>query len=391
MKDTGLLPTDNLALESRSRVDRCVRLLQEDYHRQSEHLHPDDVSRLLSRLSLSPNESIWVWASLAQTGIDVEGLEVREESTKGLGNVIRPNDAESTNGRPELSYGFHQLLSHEQEIQLGRRVRTGRDVASSHFGAPNEETQRQLVASGQAARAQLVLSNIRLVIHYAKHHAKLTTIPMEDLVQDGIIGLFRAIDKYDPERGFRFSTYASWWVNQSISRSIVSTGRTVRIPNHMLARLVRLQRKQRRLGNRLHRHPTSKELADELGWDVSDVELLLQIQLDTYSLDSDQGKIESNRNTRWFQSAPESPSAELERRELGRIVEHVLATLDKRSRRVLTLRFGLLGNKPRTLEQIGKSFKLTRERIRQIEKKALERLEARPRGELLRQFTAFAD
>jgi RNA polymerase nonessential primary-like sigma factor len=224
------------------------------------------------------------------------------------------------------------------------------------------------------------------VIHWAKKHELATSIPLEDLVQEGILGLFRAIDKYDPERGFRFSTYATWWINQSISRAIQNTGRTVRVPSHMFGRLRKLKRKRRRLANRLQRFPDEVELARELGWDISDVCLLLHVERDTKSLD--QSSDDSGKNGfGWRLRSPiKSPDATAEQMELQRIISKVLKTLDERSRHILILRYGLNGRRPRTLEQVGEKYGVTRERIRQIEKRALEKISSGPRGALLREY-----
>jgi RNA polymerase sigma factor (sigma-70 family) len=244
----------------------------------------------------------------------------------------------------------------------------------------------RIIEAGDLARAQLIMSNIRLVIHYAKQQAGMTSLSVDDLVQEGILGLFRAVEKYDPERGFRFSTYATWWINQYIARAIEITGRTIRIPSNVLGRLHELQKKRRRLAIALRRKPASQELAYELGWPVADVEFLLGIEHDVRSLDNELPSSDGDTLRHRVRSPVESPTKAAERHELERIVRRVLETLDRRSARILALRFGLNGRSPQTLERIAKKFGVTRERVRQIEKQALEKISRGTRRSLLRPF-----
>lgn len=367
--------------ESERRVARCVAMLEDDYYRQSKYLHADDVHRLASRLS--PQESISVWENLVSKSIAVSGL--KEDTTEA--SVKTDEDRFASQEPWPTEYNTHKLLSHEQEIQLGRRVRAGFAAQDTGFSVLAGQEHEYIISSGESAKAKLILSNVRLAIHCARKHIPRTTLALEDLVQEGILGLFRAAEKYDPERGFKFATYATWWVNQCIQRAIETTGRTVRVPSHMFDRLRDLRRKRKQLNGKLRRRPSAVELARELGWDLAGVSLLLQIERDTKSLDQPTATgAGENGFARRMPSRAESPVVAAERKELKRIIVTVLSTLDERARSILVLRFGLDGKKPKTLEQVGKKFGVTRERIRQIEKRALEKISGGSQGAILREY-----
>jgi RNA polymerase primary sigma factor len=242
-----------------------------------------------------------------------------------------------------------------------------------------------VIAAARAARARLILANLRLVSYCAKQHALTTCIPFEDMVQEGILGLLRAVEKYDPERGFRFSTYATWWIQQFIMRSIADRGRVIRIPVHIADKLRRLRKKTRRLTNRIGRPPTADQLAREIGCDIAEVNFLLSVETEVRSLDGSNDPDTQRTHIR-SSGRNESPVKLVEHAELKDAIEKVLNSLTPRSRKVLILRFGLLGNKPRTLEQVGRRIGVSRERVRQIEKKALEQIAGTYRGEVLRPF-----
>lgn len=374
----------NLALqESLGRVRRCVKMLEDDYCRQSHYLHVDDVNRLVSRLDLSSQESLSVWEQLVENNISISGLG--EESKKTEAKTENCN----INGNKTWlhTYCMYELLSHPEEIQLGRRIRAGKAAQEAEFSILSGEEQQKIIKLGAAARSRLITSNLRLVISLAKRYALGSTLTLEDLVQEGIIGLFRAVDKYDPELGFKFSTYATWWISQSISRAIENTGRNVRLPSNIISRLRALRTKRKKLSAKLRRKPSISELIRELGWDSFEVSLLIQIERDTKSLDySSPGTTEDNCISRSIQSRIESPVVAAESRELQKIIFKVLSILDKRSRGILILRFGLNGEVPCTLEEVGKKYGVTRERIRQLELKALNKISNDDRSSILREY-----
>lgn len=373
---------DEQAMSEKAR--RCIALLQDDFERQSNYLHFDDVNRMISRLQLKAEDVAFVWESLAASNIVVDGLEPEDHETAKA--PAEDESCESDNWDTG-GYGDHRLLNHSQEIQLGRRVQAGQQATAAEKLSGGSNDYDRIVQLGENAKATLILSNIRLVNHAATKFSRVTLIPFEDLVQEGILGLFRAVEKYDPERGFRFSTYATWWINQRISRSICNTGRTVRIPVHMMKQLRKLKRKRRSLRDELGRKPFPSELSKELGLELSEIALLTQIAKDAMQLDVSKSPAEFNTDRRGLRSRPVSPESQAEQKELKGIVEDSLEMLDERSKMIVTKRFGLDGKKPKTLKQLGKHLGITRERVRQIQKRALEKIsQGEHRGELREYF-----
>jgi RNA polymerase sigma factor (sigma-70 family) len=371
-------------------VDRCVKSLLDDYARQGNHLGLDDVTRVLSRRKLTPELSSTVWERLAAAGITIERLDAdlqAYDESRGRGGRTVPDApirARPGSDRSELDYPHHRLLDHEREIQLARRFQAARNLGERWD--PNGNYDSPIVESGRKAREELILSNIRLVFSCAKAFTETTSLAFDDLVQEGILGLLRAVDRYDPEKGFRFSTYATWWINQSIGRALNNDGHIIRVPSHVLARIRQLNRKKRRLSQRLRREPSARELAHELGWEIKKVNFLLQIKKDAQPIqDVLEGRAESKQRAPLFAKS-EPPTRAVEREELKSVVSHVLSSLDARAQRILVYRFGLLGEKPRTLQQVGRRLGITRERVRQIEKKALQRIAHSGHGRELRPY-----
>jgi RNA polymerase primary sigma factor len=278
------------------------------------------------------------------------------------------------------------LLTAEQEVTIALRIEAGllADEALMEGAAPeDEEDLRLLVALGEEARQTLIQSNLRLVVAMAKRYTG-HGLSMLDLVQEGNLGLMRAVEKFDYQRGFKFSTYATWWIRQSISRAIADQGRTIRIPVHVVEAVQRAVRQQRRMFQDLGRLPTLDELAEELDVTVERARDLLLWAADPVSLDSAVGDgadgvladlVSDDDAT----SVLESVSDEFIRGD----VATALACLGERERSIIALRFGLHDGQPRTLEELGALFGVTRERVRQIEVKALEKLRRDPRAEML--------
>jgi RNA polymerase primary sigma factor len=361
-------------------VSRCYEMLLDDFYRQSRYLHVDDITRVSSRLQLSFPQVLTVWARLSSQGVTPDGIDQQEQGQASNNSKHHPNQ-----GYPAC-YVSHQLLNHHDEILLARRLRAGTDGSEATNGTEMPDSYREIVRSAQAAKAKLILSNIRLVVSCAKKLEVNTSIPLDDLIQEGILGLFRAVSKYDPERGFRFATYATWWINQTITRAIETTDRQIRVPVNQLNRLRVLRIRRSKLMARLRRHPSPAEIASETGFELSEVMLLLQIECDTQSLDAAPLDGEKPLQRTKLQSKIESPVAQVERLELLDYIRNALRTLDKRSRFVLVLRFGLDGLKPRTLDQVGTQLGVTRERVRQLEKRALKRISSGRFAPILRQY-----
>jgi RNA polymerase sigma factor (sigma-70 family) len=271
----------------------------------------------------------------------------------------------------------HQLLTAADEVALGRAIAVGREarIALIHT-RPVSEAERlrleALVAAGDAARERFIAANLRLVVSIAKRY-QTTAMPLSDVIQEGNLGLMRAVEKFEAERGFKFSTYATWWIRQAITRAIADKGRTIRVPAHVTEALGVLSRTGTTLQRQLGREPTIEELAEATGLRPDRVVDYQSAVHETVSLSApineEQGEL-ADVLEHDVQTPFDAAATKLEHEAL----DAVLALLSDRERVVLRLRFGLDGAVPRTLEDVGREFALTRERIRQIEAKALTKL-----------------
>lgn len=232
---------------------------------------------------------------------------------------------------------------------------------------------RWIESAGRDAGEMLTNSNLRLVVSIARKYQN-RGLPMLDLVQEGNLGLMRAVEKFDPHRGFKFSTYATWWVRQAVTRALADQGRTIRLPVHVVERLQQLGSAERELHRRLDREASPDEIADELGWSIQNVEALLQQRQHTVSLETPVGD-ENSTLEDFVQDTGGWATDEMAIRMVTR--QNVLDAMDElppRLRLVLTLRFGFYDDRPRTLEEVGMELGVTRERVRQLERQALDKL-----------------
>jgi RNA polymerase sigma factor (sigma-70 family) len=271
----------------------------------------------------------------------------------------------------------HTLLTGADEVTLGRAIATGRDAAAAlaagrRLADGERRRLEQLVADGDAARERFIAANLRLVVSIAKRY-QTHAMPLQDVIQEGNLGLMRAVEKFEPERGFKFSTYATWWIRQAITRAIADKGRTIRVPAHVSEALSSMARTSITLQRQLGREPTIMELADATGLRpdrVADYQVAVHETVSMSAPLGDEGELADLLADPDVETPFDAAATTLEREAL----EGVLALLSERERAVLRMRFGLDGAMPRTLEDVGREFALTRERIRQIEAKALTKL-----------------
>jgi RNA polymerase primary sigma factor len=334
-------------------------------------LNYDEIASVLEDVELSKEQV----EDFCRYLID-HGVELVEGETHKQPPQERPEPEEEMAPKLDLSVepsldslrlylraiGRVPLLSADQEVYLAKRIERG----------------------DMSAKTQMIEANLRLVVSIAKSYLG-RGLSFLDLIQEGSLGLIRAVEKFDYRKGYKFSTYATWWIRQGVTRAIADKARTIRIPVHMVEKLNKVVHVQRQLVQQLARDPSVQEIAEGVEMTTEEVREILHMAQHPVSLerpvgDDQDAKLADFVKDEQTESALESASVSLRRDNLGR----VLASLPERERQVLELRFGLRGTQPCTLEQIGSAFNLTRERIRQIENNTLKKLKSMPEAQALR-------
>lgn len=356
-----------------------------------------DYDRLFNKLSddfeiIEPNDNEENEEDIAEPNLaDVEEIDI--STYDQLPANLKVDD-------PVRMYlkeiGKIPLLSLDEETELANLVIEGRKAkeelekieADDQNSVPIEEYNRLLSISDAAddAKDKLVNANLRLVVSIAKRYLS-RGLQFLDLIQEGNMGLIKAVDKFDPSKGFKFSTYATWWIRQAITRAVADQARTIRIPVHMVETINKLVRVQRQLVQELSREPSPEEVAERMEISVEKVQQIQRIAQEPISLESPVGEEEdSSLGDFVFDPHALDPYEYTAKMKLREELDSVLATLTEREERVLRLRFGLIDGRQRTLEEVGKEFNVTRERIRQIEAKALRKLKHPSRSKKLKDF-----
>ncbi len=335
------------------------------------YLTPDDVIEGFPDMEVEPDQMFRIFQAFNEMGIDVSDserdFEEKEDADEDMLMEIEMMDSVSLDDPVRMylkEIGRVSLLTAQDEVYLAKRIEAG----------------------DMEAKQQLTEANLRLVVSIAKKYIG-RGMSFLDLIQEGNMGLIRAVEKFDYHKGYKFSTYATWWIRQAITRAIADQARTIRIPVHMVETINKLVRVSRRLLQELGREPTDDEIAEEMGITPEKVREIVKVSQDPVSLETPIGEEEDSHLGDFVEDKEAvAPADAASLTMLHNEVEDILDTLTPRERRVLQLRFGLIDGHQRTLEEVGKRFGVTRERIRQIEAKALRKLRHPSRSKKLRDY-----
>jgi RNA polymerase primary sigma factor len=376
----------------------------------------DDGDQTASSMEFSQSRSMTLDQRLEQGEFEADTSSIRRLSQKtsspdALRGIIGPRNQRKTTGRassytssdhgggagdPVHAYlkeiGKVPLLDASNEVSLATLIERGNDAADL-LNEPDPERSnaerarlRSAIFAGQQAKDALIEANLRLVVSIAKRYRN-RGLAFLDLIQEGNLGLMRAVEKFDYTKGFKFSTYATWWIRQAITRALADQGRTIRLPVHMVESINKVSRVQRQLIQEFGREPTIEEIAGRVEFPIDRVREVQRINQDTVSLEQPIGDEEDFSLSDLIEDrAAEVPDDVATRTMLHAAVRDALATLPQREREVMELRFGLDDGRVRTLEEVGKAFGVTRERIRQIESKTLAKLRHPDAAQPLRDF-----
>jgi len=311
---------------------------------------------------------------------DIEGLEALYERFDAVninviesGRVFEDKEVKELEEKKRIASEFEETASDSVQMYL-------KEIGKYPLISGEEEVElaKKIERGDEAARQKLALSNLRLVVSIAKKYVgRSANLTLLDLIQEGNIGLFKAVEKFDFKKGFKFSTYATWWIRQAITRALADQARTIRIPVHMVETINKYQQVVRRLVQELGRDPLSEEVASEMGMDVEKIRYIQKISQDTVSLEAPvgDGKEEDSSLADFIPDEDViAPPVSAARKILKGYINEIISDLTPREQKILDMRFGLSDGVTHTLEEVGKVFSVTRERIRQIEAKALEKI-----------------
>ncbi|MFQ5856584.1 MAG: sigma-70 family RNA polymerase sigma factor [Anaerolineae bacterium] len=362
------------------------------------HLTIDDIVEAASQLDEHMESLDRLFEILADEGIEIysNGHEITSPHELAL-QKEEQGALEFVDSDDTVSLYFRDvrpipLLARDQEVELAKRIERGEKAkqrlaeAGDQLDFAERARLEAEIQQGRDAFQELVSSNFRLVISIAKKYMG-HGVPMLDLIQEGNLGLIRAAEKFDYRKGYKFSTYATWWIRQAVTRALADQGRTIRIPVHMKDRIQRLSRLSHELELELGRRPTPEEIAEEVDLSLGQVKLALDAAKRPLSLEKPVGDEEDSELGDFIEGDDlPDPSEEVDLTLLSEEIEDLLSTLTPREARILTMRYGLSGGHEYTLKEVGKKFGLTRERIRQIEQEALRKLRHPRRSRRLRAY-----
>jgi RNA polymerase primary sigma factor len=355
----GVTVTSGMSISDLLETEEAKGLLESAEHAGA--LTMDDIAGAFGELELDAGTIDDFYAALDELNVEIVGRDVEEDEGEAEAAAVREVSTDSLQLFLK-DIGKVDLLTAAQEVELAKRIERGDHVA----------------------KQAMVEANLRLVVSIAKRYRN-QGLPFLDLIQEGTIGLVRAAEKFDYRKGFKFSTYATWWIRQAVARALADKARTIRMPVHVVEKLNKIVRYERKLRAELGREPTAAEIGRELELTPEEVETIRRSSQTPVSLEKPVGDEEESEFGHFItdetQPLPDEMAETNMRREA---LEKILCTLSARERRVLEMRYGLDGQHPRTLDEVGRTFNVTRERIRQIENQSLKKLRALAAANALR-------